>query len=349
MKIKLVVYSGDRQYVEHLVNYLNIHHNEMIELNIFDNIEALDEYFRHNQADIILLDDGITWETQYDTTAVYLTEAAVTGEDRTCIFKYQAGDLIYRTILNIYASAADKGLYTAKKGEKEDVRIHLCLPLHGGAGASTVAKAYALKLSEHKKTLYLNLEIFGNCERVLNAAGNLSLANILYALKRKRGNLALKLESSLKVSREGIAFYAPSDNPLDLLELTGEEFGGFLSELKRTALFDEIVLDMDNYPSERMLTGLREADDVWVVAEGTGVSDEKYDKFHKFIEALEQKKQYQISYKIKIFYNKYRSRTGAPIKDCEWKTVGGSPLYEGMDEKMIIKTISESLKVETVL
>ena len=36
MKIKLVVYSEDIQYVEHLVNYLNIHYSDTVELNVFD-------------------------------------------------------------------------------------------------------------------------------------------------------------------------------------------------------------------------------------------------------------------------------------------------------------------------
>ena len=36
MKIKLVVYSEDLNYVEHLINYLNIHYNDTLELNIFN-------------------------------------------------------------------------------------------------------------------------------------------------------------------------------------------------------------------------------------------------------------------------------------------------------------------------
>ena len=40
MKIKLVVFSEDMQYVEHLVNYLNIHYSDTVELNVFDEEEA---------------------------------------------------------------------------------------------------------------------------------------------------------------------------------------------------------------------------------------------------------------------------------------------------------------------
>ena len=39
MKIKLVIYSEDLNYVEHLINYLNIHYNDTLELNIFVTVQ----------------------------------------------------------------------------------------------------------------------------------------------------------------------------------------------------------------------------------------------------------------------------------------------------------------------
>ena len=53
MKIKLVVYSEDIQYVEHLVNYLNIHYSDTVELNVFDEEEALTEYLDRDKCIIV--------------------------------------------------------------------------------------------------------------------------------------------------------------------------------------------------------------------------------------------------------------------------------------------------------
>jgi len=152
----------------------------------------------------------------------------------------------------------------------------------------------------------------------------------------------LKLESVLKKSPDGIYFYAPSANPINLLDLDAEEFLSLLSEIKKSGLFNEIVLDMDSFPSVWMLEGLKEADDIWLIADGTEASAEKYDKFRVFISALEKKKQLRISPKMKIFYNKYSNKTGKPIENCGLEIGGGSPRYEGMEEITIVKKMADS-------
>ena len=272
MKIKLVVYSEDIQYVEHLVNYLNIHYSDTVELNVFDEEEALKEYLDRYKADIILLDDGYNSVFKSNAITVYLTNEPDAKNEQIYVFKYQKGELIYKTILNIYASGTDKSLHNLREKREGEPGIHMFLSVNGGAGASTVAKAYGIKMAEEKRILYLNLEMFGDCEKVLKADGKFSLDDILYTLKSRRGSLPLKLESAVKKSPEAICFYAPSANPINLLDLTGEEFLRLLTEVKSSGLFDEIVLDTDIFPSVWMLEGLKEADDIWLVADGTAAS-----------------------------------------------------------------------------
>ena len=342
MKIKLVVYSEDIQYVEHLVNYLNIHYSDTVELNVFDEEEALKEYLDRYKADIILLDDGYNSVFKSNAITVYLTNEPDAKNEQIYVFKYQKGELIYKTILNIYASGTDKSLHNLREKREGEPGIHMFLSVNGGAGASTVAKAYGIKMAEEKRILYLNLEMFGDCEKVLKADGKFSLDDILYTLKSRRGSLPLKLESSVKKSPEGIYFYAPSANPINLMDFTGEEFLRLLEEVKSSGLFDEIVLDTDIFPSVWMLEGLKEADDIWLVADGTAASAEKYGKFQEFITALEKKYQLRIFPKMKIFYNKYSSKTGIPIENCGLEIGGGCPRYEGMDEKTIMKKMADS-------
>lgn len=345
MKIKLAVYSSDRNYVEHLVNYLDIHHNEKMELSAFDEEQSLKAYLRDDKADIVLVDERMPYAVEkgdiYTVTA-YLTENPDDKSDKVTIFKYQKGELIYKRILDLYASGAERVLLRSGKEAGGEAPIHLFLSLNGGAGASTVAKAYAMKLAAERKTLYLNLEAFGDCETVLKADGNISFKEVLYALKSRRGNLTLKLESALKKNPEGVFFYAPSENPADLLEMTEGELGRLLAEMRNCNLFDEIVLDMDSYPSQNMLVGMKEADDIWMIADGTGASDEKYRRFMAFISGIEQKNKLRLRPKMKIFYNKYSSRTGKPIENSELETIGGSPRYEGLDTGTIVKKMAST-------
>ena len=342
MKIRLVLYSEDTQYAQHLVDYLSVRHSDTVELNVFSDVQAMEECLEDYKADLILLDGEISYQPKRGEEIIRLTEDAEFPEEELCIFKYQKGELIYKAILNVFASGADRALRRQKGESEAETGVHLFMPLNGGAGASTVAKAYALKNAAECRVLYLNLEIFGDCEKALKADGQFSFDDILYALKSRRGSISLKLESSLKKSQEGVCFYAPSENPTNLLDLTETEFHQLMEEIKRCGLFDLIILDMDIFPSPWMKGALKEADRIWLVADGTESSSEKYGRFEKFVLSMEKKTQIRILAKAKVFYNKYSSRTGKPIENCELRIAGGSPRYEGSDKTSIIRKMAGS-------
>lgn len=342
MKIRLVLYSLDRPYLEHLTNYLSIHHGDTLELNIFDEEHALEEYLKEYRSDVILLDQGLACRAERGEVLLRLSEDAAEDSEELCVFKYQKGELVYKSILNAFASGTNRTLNYTKGEEKQETRVFLFLPLNGGAGASTVAKAYAAKLACDQKVLYLNLEIFGNCEKTLKAEGQFSFDDILYAVKNRRGNVSLKMESALKKSREGIFFYAPSENPFNLLDFKEEEFHQLMETIRKSGGFDHIILDMDIFPSAWMLGALKEADQIWLIADGTAVSSEKYDRFRHFISTLEKRTQSRFLAKMTIFYNKYSSRTGRPIEECDLPVAGGSPRYESAETDTIIRKMAES-------
>ena len=327
MKIRLVLYSLDRSYREHLVNYLGIHHGDTLEINIFDETHALEEFLKEYRADIILLDQELSCRAERGETLIRLSEERGMDAEEPVIYKYQRGELIYKAILNAFASGTDR-ILRASEGEGEmKAGTHLFLPLNGGAGASTAAKAYAVKLASDWKVLYLNLELFGNCEETLKAEGQFSFDDVLYAVKNKRGNISLKIESALKKSREGVFFYAPSENPMNLMDFTEEEFHQMMDEIRKNGMFDCVVLDMDSFPSPWMQGALKDADRIWLVADGTTASSEKYGRFQKYIAALERRTQSRIFPRMRIFYNKYSSRTGRPVDGCELSVAGRSPRY----------------------
>ena len=56
MKIRLVLYSEDTQYAQHMVDYLMIRHSDTVELNVFSDVQALQEYLEEYKADLILLE-----------------------------------------------------------------------------------------------------------------------------------------------------------------------------------------------------------------------------------------------------------------------------------------------------
>lgn len=340
MKIRLVICSNDKQYVKHLLDYLSVHFNEKIELNAFDSKRDVEEFLKQYRADILLLDANDQWIPNCEVNVAYLAEERIENDEKITIFKYQKGELIYKAILDLYASGLNHGFSTIGKTENGMAGLHVFMPLNGGAGASTVAQAYALGMAEDKKTLYLNMEVFGNCEKVFYAEGSFDFDDILFALKSRRGNLQLKIESALRKTADGVFFYAPSKNPMNIMEMTEDEAVRLLSEIKKCGLFEEIVVDMDAFPSPWMLAGMREANNICLVADGTDISHDKCESFLRFIAALEEKGEVRYLTKMRIFYNKYSRKSGKPVAGDKLEILGGSPKYEGMTSIEIVKRIA---------
>lgn len=342
MKINVLICSKDKDYVGHLVNYLSVHYSDKLNLSIFSDISQLTEYIELYSGDVLLLDDDDTFVSKQTISTAYLSDASEWKGEKARIFKYQKGEVIYKRILDIYASKTDSR-YFARVGEQEkQALVHVFMPLNGGAGSSTVARAYAVKKSISKKILYLDLELIGNCDCVFKAEGEFCFDEILYALKSRRGNLRLKLESALKKSNEGPMFYSPSENPMSLLELKEDEFAQMLGEMKKSGLFDEIVLDMDGIFSAWTPMALKEADEIWLVTDSSDAALEKYGQFMKFADALEKKREIRFQAKMKLFYNRYSNRVGREIPDCKLDIAGGSPRYESMSEIEIIRRMARS-------
>lgn len=340
MKINVLICSKDTEYAGHLVNYLSVHFGDKLSLSMFSDIAQLREYMQVHSGDVLLIDDDEVFVPEKAVSTAYLSDNLDWKDGKTRVFKYQKGEVIYKRILDLYASKAD-GIYFAQgNAQEKPVLVRVFMPLNGGAGASTAARAYAVKKSTEKKILYLDLELMGNCDCVFKAEGDFCFDEILYALKSRRGNLRLKLESALKKSNEGPMFYSPSKNPMSLLELKEDEFAQMIGEMKNSGLFDEIILDMDGSFSTWTPMALKEADEIWLVTDGSDAALEKYGQFMKFADALEKKQEIRFLAKMKLFYNRYSSRVGREIPDCKLDIAGGSPRYENMSEIEIIKRMA---------
>lgn len=69
--------------------------------------------------------------------------------------------------------------------------------------AAACASYYAAK---GEKTLYLNFEKFGSADAFFSAEGQFDMSDIIFALKSRKANLSMKMESCVKQDRRGVYF-----------------------------------------------------------------------------------------------------------------------------------------------
>ena len=72
-------------------------------------------------------------------------------------------------------------------------------------------------------SLFLNLKQFGSTENIFEASGKGSFTDAIFAIKSKKVNMTLKLESIVKQSEDGVYFYDNCQNALDYTEIKLDE------------------------------------------------------------------------------------------------------------------------------
>ena len=80
---------------------------------------------------------------------------------------------------------------------------------------------------------------------IFDGEGKYTLTDVVYAVKSKRSNLSMKLESFAITDSANVDYFAAPKNPMDLHEMNDEDVELLISELKSMGLYDFIVIDAD--------------------------------------------------------------------------------------------------------
>lgn len=341
MKIRVLLLEKDKNYLKKIMAVLSKKYPDKLQIYAATDEDALLSVLKNNKVDILLSNENFDIDIKILPKRcgfAYLTESndIDAWKDSATIGKYQKIDLIYREILNIYAEkASDMGMARFSQDDMPD--IFTFVSAGGGSGSSTLSAATAIRaVNMGRKTLYLNLEKFGNTDHFFYAEGNGNLSEALYAIKSKKTNTLIKLESNLKVSSNGVNFFESCKNSFDIMELEGNDIKLLISELSKGKLFDCIIIDCDFDFSERMLEVFKLSSMIYFVNDGSEVGNSKFMKAYNTMEIYEQHKDVRLLDRISLIYNKFRNKTSTMIENSDIKVVGGIKMYDGAKTEQII-------------
>lgn len=344
MKIKLAILEKDRIYLERIVAAFNMRYAEKLEIYSFTNIEVAIDAIEQNKIDVLLADENFELDRNNipkRCAIAYLVASAGIEmlRDEVAVCKFQKADLIYRQIVSLYSENA--GNISGLKFGDDSAKIIVFASPSGGTGTSTMAAACAKHFAENgKKTLYLNLEHYGSSDVYFSAEGQFDMSDIIFALKSKKTNLPLKLESCVKQSSCGVNFYSQSKLALDMLELTTEDMNRLISEIKLSGAYDIIIVDMDFSLNKDVFTIYRQAHSLVWVGDGSAVSNVKIYRAYNALAMMEASAESPLTNRLNLIYNKFSSKTSKSIEGIEIKNIGGAPRYE----HALVEQVLEQLK-----
>lgn len=136
---------------------------EKIEVNALSNYDDAYQYYQHHDIDVIIF--GNEYENRLLEMKEHPKQPAILLEDQlyeendcwyTKVLKYQNADDLYKKILDIYISGSSVKRINAPLRNKES-KLVVFASAAGGAGTTTIAKAYAAKSAEKESVLYLDM------------------------------------------------------------------------------------------------------------------------------------------------------------------------------------------------
>lgn len=343
MRIKLAILEKDQSYLNRIVAAFGTKYADKFEIYSFTDQAIALSTLDSSRIDVLVASDtfdiDITALPKRCGFAYFVDSAGIdTLNNQRAICKFQRAELIYKQILSVYSENA--GNVAGLKIDDHNTKVITFVSPCGGVGTSSMAAACALfYASKGKKTLYLNLEKFGYSDAFFKAEGQFDMSDIIFSLKSKKANLALKLESCVKHDERGVYFYSQSKIALDMLELNAEDILRLITELKISGSYDYIILDMDFSMDKDILDVYRKTHSIVLVCDGSEVSNIKLFRAYNALVTKEQKKDSPITNRLSLVYNKFSNKTSQAL-DIEIKNIGGAPRYEHATTEQVISKLS---------
>lgn len=353
MKIKLAILEKNIAHLEKMASVLGTKYADKLEIYSFTNAEAALATLKTVKMDVLLASEGYDIDVKNlpgHCAFAYLVEfgGVDTINDRRAISKFQKTDLIYKQILSLYSENASS-ITGFTVGNDKGRTIAFC-SASGGVGSSTMAAACAAHFAaQNKKVLYLNLEKFGSSDVFFEGAGQFDMSDIIFALKSKKTNLPLKLESCVKQDASGVYFYSQAKIALDMIELTTEEIINLISQLKLSGEYDYIILDLDFAIDKGMLKIYREAQGIVLVGDGSVESNVKTERAYKALATLEQNAEMPLTDRMSFVYDKVSSKDGVALNIPGLKVIGGAPRYVGANIQQVRTQLASLSIFEDIL
>lgn len=345
MRIKLAILEKDQGYLNRIVTTFSTKYADKFEIYSFTDQEMAITTLSTARIDVLVASDtfdiDVTVLPARCGFAYFIDSADIDHiNEQRAICKFQKADLIYKQILSVYSEKAGS-VFGLKFGDESSKVFAFCSAC-GGVGTSSMAAAAAIYFAtKNHKTLYLNLEKFGTADAFFSGEGQFDMSDIVFALKSKKTNLSLKLESCVKQDHTDVYFYSQPKVALDIHELNTEDIIRLISEIKLTGSYDYIILDVDFAIDKDTLSILRQTHAVVMVSDGSEIANSKTFQAHQALSILEQDNDASIMNRLALVYNKFSNKTGKALEGLNVKNIGGAPRYKHATTSQVIEQLSK--------
>lgn len=344
MRIKVAFVDRDKTYLNRLVTTLNAKMSDKLDACSFSDVHYMYEYLKQNRNAVVVVSEELEVEFTKIPESISFAWLVEMGGVAQCkgqkaICKYQRVEDIYKEILNLFSEKATNDYKMQARTDNE--RVYVFTSPKGGTGASTMACACAYrKARDGKKVFYLNLEDFGNTALYFDGECKYTMSDVLFAVKSKKANVAIKLESYLQQHSSGVDYFSSCQNPYDMFSLNANDIEVILNEFLFVKEYDYLIIDISfsmRSVFQKVICEFPNA--IFLVNDGSESGNHKVRRSLGVFQMLEQEKDCDIISKIRLIYNNMSSRPDCNIVEQPIETLGAVNRFGGATNRQIIDEI----------
>lgn len=278
MKPVCVIYDKDIHYGKHLLQALCKRENLMFDVSLFTDEEAFAAYMKEQSPQLLLVSEEVYAQfpqiQEHHVVLLVSEEERILSENnsQTCIYKYQSVEGIVREIIACMGQKSTSGKRTNILGvyslDSQDMQTMFALDL-------------AKTLSEHGKTLYVNLEEFSALEEVLPAKEDKTLSDAFYYFRQAKLHVNEKVTDCI-CSVSGVDYFAPVVCADDIALMGYNEFVQFLTGIGEQEAYCYIVLDFGSAVAGQWKY-MRMCDRTYLLAANNSRAKKRVECFEKYL------------------------------------------------------------------
>lgn len=264
MKIRVLVYSGNKYFLKCFSNYMMETGSAGFDFRFVSDAAQAAAFLSGQEADIILADESFFRGNACpdDVVGLCISNRTQADEDGDCheLNIYQRGRDILADMEKLLGIARG----TASAGKRNGMKVVVFYSPQGGTGKTTLAYACALLCARKQTSVYLNLEEFGYTEQLYQGAFQVSMEEVLEAIKDGRDAAAV-LSNAMAKAEGNVTILPVFRNYRDYADMTADETMVLLEGLRKVNGTGCLFVDVSGGMTEKNRRLLEQCDvSFWV-------------------------------------------------------------------------------------
>lgn len=316
--MKLLILDNDLLYIKRFEKFFAKKYTEF-QISIFDNIDDADYIIMNESFDIILFGENFDnidlskYQSRISKSgfAYFSSKDEIINETDT-IFKYCSLSEIYKKICDIYEKNKNRTIRTSDDKEvlkTDETQVITFIPVHGGAGSSTMSAACAIYLAKDADVLYINLEQCPTGSVFFDNNSKKGLSDIIAGLKSRytdSGFLKILKEvihPDLKNTRySAVNCINGYKNILDSVSMTPQIAENLINMLKDKFNYKYIIIDTDCIINSVMKQIIFQSDKLVLTSSGSDIANMKHKELKRYLGIISRENKVPQQY---IIFNQY--------------------------------------------